>query len=252
LLNISGDRTPLTSDAASGTSTLALETTGRDFEPGSRLRLGTWDDYETCVIDTVSEGELDIVGTLANDWPAGTSVRPVRKAKLIQNKIRSHSADRETDQLDFQILSEELSTQRASELTPSLTYRDEEIFNLERVRVDFLQEVPIEDFRRVNTLDNKTGAFEQFSGDTGTSRSISVRLLYRDRAGIADFFGWLAVRNGQSTPLWIPSYENDFQAISKSGSTLTIQSIGYSLHYNVHSARRDVCFIMNDDAAACI
>jgi hypothetical protein len=248
---ISSDRTPLTADAITGESTILLDTVGRDFEPGSQLRLGTWDNNETCVIDTVSDTEIGIVGTLANDWPTGTSVRPVRKARLIQNKIRSHLADHETDSMDFQIVSSELSTTRASAFTPALTYRDEEIFSLEKVRVDFLDEISIEDFRRVNTLDNKTGAFEQFSGDTGTARSIPVRLLYSDRSGMADFFGWLDVRMGQSTPLWIPSYENDLQAVSKSGSTLTIDSIGYTQRYNLHSARRDVCFILNDTTFTC-
>jgi hypothetical protein len=251
LIPVSGDRTPLTADATTGDSVVSLDTVGRDFEVGSRLRLGTWDNYETCVIDSLTNTDITIVGTLANDWPTGTPVRPVRKAKLIQNKIKSHLADHESDTLEFQILSGELSTNRAAAFTPALTYRDEEIFNLERVRVDFLQEVAIEDFRRVNTLDNKTGAFEQFSGDTGTARSIPVRLLYRDRSGMAQFFGWLATRQGQSTPLWIPSYENDLQAVSKSGSTLTIQSIGYSQHYNLHSARRDVCFIKNDSTLVC-
>jgi hypothetical protein len=252
LIPISNDRTPLTADADTGDNTISLDTIGRDFEVGSRLRLGTWDDYETCVIDTVSETEIEIVGTLANDWPTGTSVRPVRKAKLIQNKIKSHAADRESDTLEFQILSGELSTNRAAEFTPTLTYRDEEIFNLERVRVDFLQEVSIQDFRRVNTLDNKTGALEQLSGDTGTARSIPVRLLYRDRAGMADFFGWLDTRLGQSTPLWVVSWENDLQAVSGGGSTLTIQSIGYTQRYNLHSARRDVCFILNDSTFTCL
>lgn len=250
-LPISSDRTPLTADASSGDGTISLETVGRDFEPGSRLRLGTWDDYETCVIDGVTDTDVTIVGTLANDWPAGTPVVPARKARLLQNQIKSHLADHESVQLDFQILSDELSTNRAAAFTPALIYRDEEIFNLERVRVDFLDEVSVEDFRRVNTLDNKTGAIDQFTGDTGTARSIPVRLLVSDQTGKANFFGWLAVRSGQSTPLWIPSYENDLQAVSKSGSTLTIESIGYSQHYNLHSARRDVCFILNDGSFTC-
>jgi hypothetical protein len=246
LIPISSDRTPLTSDATTGDSTIELDTIGRDFEPGSRLRLGTWDDSETCVIDSVTDTDVTITGTLANDWPAGTSVVPIRKARIIKNQIKSHAADHESDMLEFQIVSSELSDNRAADFTPALTYRDEEIFNLEKVRVTWLDEIAIQDIRRVNTLDNKTGAFEQFSGDTGTARSTSARLLYSARSGMADFFGWLAVRQGQSTPLWIPSLENDFQAVSKVGSTLTIESIGYSQYYNLHSARRDVCFVLND------
>jgi len=252
LIPISSDRAPLTANVMTGDSTVSLDTVGRDFEVGSRLRLGTWNNYETCAISSVTDTDVTIAGTLANDWPAGTPVRPVRKAKLIRNKIKNHAADRESDTLDFQIVSSELSTNRAAVFTPALTYRDEEIFNLERVRVDFLQELSIEDFRRVNTLDNKTGTLDQFSGDTGTARSIPVRLLIRDNAARAQFFGWLATRQGQSVPLWIPSYENDFQAVSKSGSNLTIQSIGYSQQYNLHAARRDVCFILNDSTFACL
>jgi hypothetical protein len=175
----------------------------------------------------------------------------VRKAHLLQNKVKSHLADHETDAMEFLLLSNELATNRASAFTPALTYRSEEIFNLERVRVEWLDEVAVEDFRRVNTLDNKTGAHEQFSGDTGIARTIPVRLLYSSRAGMADFFGWLDVRLGQTTPLWVPSYENDLQAISKSGSTLTIQKIGYAERYNMHAARRDVCFILNDGTFTC-
>ncbi len=252
LVPISSDRTPLTADASTGASTIELDTIGRDFEPGSRLRLGTWDDNETVVIDTVSATEIEIVGTLANDWPAGTPAVPIRKARIVKNQIKSHLADHESDMLEFQIVSSELSNNRAAAFTPALTYGSEEIFNLEKVRVQWLDEVTIEDFRRVNTLDNKTGAFEQFSGDTGTARSIPVRLLYSTRSGMADFFGWLATRQGQSTPLWVPSLENDFQAVSKSGATLTIQSIGYTQHYNLHSARRDVCFVLNDETFTCL
>jgi hypothetical protein len=81
---------------------------------------------------------------------------------------------------------------------------------------------------------------------------MSARFLYRTQADKATFFGWLATRQGQATPLWIVSHEQDFQPVSKSGSTLTIQSIGYALHYNVHSARRDVCFVMNDSTLTCL
>ncbi len=70
---------PLTAEASSGTSILSFDTTYADtIAAGDRLWVTTADDdtRELVTIATPGSGSVTIVGTLANDYPAGAEVYP--------------------------------------------------------------------------------------------------------------------------------------------------------------------------------
>ena len=49
-------------------------------------------------------------------------------------------------------------------------------------------------------------------------------------------------RQGKQNPAWIASEENNFNVIARTAGTITIDRVGYTTLYNVHSARQHVAF----------
>jgi hypothetical protein len=91
------DGAPLTAAAASGATTLACDTTHREFRAGDAALVRGRDGLttETVEIASVATGSLGLVGAgLLSDWPAGTRIYPARRARMLDKSGMSRKADR--------------------------------------------------------------------------------------------------------------------------------------------------------------
>lgn len=176
-------------------------------------------------------------------------VAPARRAVLADSlPVTSHTLERETFALRFDLLPGEVATGRATAYTPTETYLGLEVFNLERVKVEWLQERDFDLTRRAEHPSVRFGREYQLAVDTGTQRTIPVRFLLNGRAAISIFYGWLNARIGRTVPLWVSTGENDLDMTASSGNSMTLSGTTYTKNYNLHSARKHLRVVQTSGA----
>lgn len=251
-LPIAKDWGVLTSQATAGADTVSLDTTIRDYEIGSHLVV--WEDvYQPWTaqffeITSRTDTELGITPNVGDTLPAGSPLMPARLAILPEDSLSvdSHLIDRETHAFQFEILSTELSSRRVTEYTPSQTYKDIEVFSLERAKVEWVDPSPYQISRRFQQTGTPTGNDYSRAIDTGSPQTVPIRVLLTSRQAISEFYGWMDARQGKQNPVWIVSEESDLQVTARSSAQITIENIGYAARYNTHSARRYIAFKKTD------
>lgn len=223
----------LTGTATSGTNTLTLDTTKRDYEIGSYV--GICSDtlnpqsFQFFQITAITDTELTLDQNISTTVASGSPVFPARVASLSDDAFAVHSfaADHEDVTLRFELIESELSTQRITTYTPSTTYKSIEVFTLETAKVPHLNERPYDITRRIQAR----GRDYQFAIDTGSPQVFPVRFLLTSVAARSEFYGWLDARRGKLNPLFVSSKEKDYVATARPTSqTLTVNKTGFSLH----------------------
>jgi hypothetical protein len=253
-LPIANDWGTLTSQATAGAVTLSLDTTLRDYEIGSYVSV--WEDifdastHQRFLITSRTDTELGISPAVGTAIPNGSPVMPARLAHLPEDSltIDSHSIDRETAILQFEILSTELSSRRVTSYTPATTYLSLEVFSLERAKVEWLDPSQYQITRRFQGTGTPTGNDYQRAIDTGSPQTVPLRVLLTTRAAISEFYGWVDARQGKINPVWVVSEDNDLNVTARAGSPgrITISHIGYAARYGTHRARRDLAILKTD------
>lgn len=235
----------LTGTATSGTNTLSLDTTLRDYEIGSYVGIcsNTLDpnSYQFFQIAAISDSQLTLDQNIATTVASGSLVFPARVASISDDALSftSFAANHEDVGLRFELLESELSTRRITEYTPSTTYKSIEVFSLESAKVPHLNERPFDLTRRIQAR----GRDYQYSVDTGSPQVFPVRFLLTSIAARSQFYGWLDARQGKLNPVWVSSKEKDFIPTARpTSTTLTVTKTGFSLH----DARRDVEFLLTN------
>jgi hypothetical protein len=224
----------LTAQATSGTNTLSLDTTKRDYEVGSYVGfcsdLGNPATFQFYKITAVADAQITLDSNISTTVASGKPVFPARVASLSDDSfaMKSFAADHEDTVLRFELIESELSTRRITAYTPSTTYLSKEVFTLETAKVSFLDDRPYSIERRIQSH----GRDYQFAKDTGSPQTFPVRFLLTTRAALSEFFGWLDARQGKLNPLWVSSKERDLIATARpTGTTLTVTRTGFSLHH---------------------
>lgn len=241
----------LTSPANPSDSILTLDTTLREYGTQSQV-VAFSDVYDPSTaqhfrIDAVSDTDLTVQPSVAALLPAGSPAAPSRLAVLTERDLRveSHTADKETHLLRFEILATELGDRRLTTYTPTSTYRSIEVFSLDRARVELLEPTPYLIHQRVAGTRNLTGNDYTRGVDTGSAQTIPVRVLLETRAAKAQFLGWMDARQGAQNPVWIVSGENDLTLTSTESGKINVRA-GYVLRYKRHLARRDIQILYTD------
>ena len=234
-----------TGAANSGTSTIPVDTTKRDYEVGSYC--GTATDiqdpstYQFFKITVVADAQLTLETNIATTIPSGSTVFPARLASISDDSlsVKSFAADHEDSIIRFDVLETELSTRRIATYTPATTYKSIEVFSLESAKVSFLDSRPYDISRRIQVR----GRDYQYAVDTGSPQTFPVRFLLTTRSALSDFYGWLDARQGKLNPLFVSTKEKDYIATARPTSqTLTVTKAGFSLHHG----RRDLEILKTD------
>lgn len=244
-LPIWSDMGVTTGAANSGTNTIPVDTTKRDYQVGSYVGactdLQNPSTYQFFKISAVADAQLTLESNIGTTIPSGSPVFPARLASISEDTlaVKSFAADHEDSIIRFEILETELSTRRITAYTPSTTYKSIEVFTLESAKVHFLDSRPYDISRRIEAR----GRDYQVGRDTGSPQTFPVRFLLTTRSALSDFYGWLDARQGKQNPLFVSSKERDLTITAVSGADVTVSpKTGFSLHHG----RRDVEFQKTD------
>jgi hypothetical protein len=251
-LPIGNDWGVLTAEATATATTLSLDTTIRDYEVGSYVCV--WRDIfepwgaQFFQITSRNDTTLGVTPAVTTTFPSGSPVMPARLAHLPEDNlaVNSHTIDRETAALQFEILSTELSSRRITAYTPATTYLSLEVFSLERARVEWLDPTPYQITRRFQGTGTPTGNDYQRAIDSGSPQTVPLRVLLTTRAAISEFYGWMDARQGKINPVWVVSQEHDLTVVGQAAGSITVSYIGYTSLYAVHSARRHIAIKKTD------
>ena len=234
----------LTGTATSGTNTLSVDTTKRDYEIGSYV--GICSDlqnpatYQFFKITARTDSQLTLDANISTTVASGSPVFPARVASLSDDHfaVKSFAADHEDFTFRFEVIESELSTRRITAYTPGTTYLSTEVFTLETAKVNFLDDRPYDIARRIQSK----GRDYQFAKDTGSPQTFPVRFLLTTRAALSEFYGWLDARQGKLNPLFVSTKERDLIPSAGTGTTITVAKTGFSLHHG----RRHLEFLKTD------
>lgn len=75
--------------------------------------------------------------------------------------------------------------------------------------------------------DGEIGQFWQFTHWINPLINKNFRVIMRNRQEYIDYKKWFYRRRGRLNPFWLPSYQNNFNVISRSASSITVKNDNY-------------------------
>lgn len=261
---------PIWSDAVvlsgitSGTTTLTFDTTAKDLvEDGKGILWKSETEYEYVDVSDVelappSQPRDITISAAANTYSGNVIFAPVRTAYLSADfDIQSITSNREHVTLPF-----ELKTFGDEALTPNpITNRSNskyqqasfaplylgvELFDLFSLRQAWKEEEGYQATRYEDRHDYGNGAWSAEDLVTGFAQNLGLNVTVTDKTVFQNLLGWFTYHQGRRIPLWVPTWQDDLKVTGISGNDITIEQMGYTDNYNLHEARRDVCFIEPD------
>jgi hypothetical protein len=220
-----------------GATSLAVSTENKDFVVGGIVGLVNGLHSEFAEITAVTANSVTLNDPIANDWPAGTKIVPIRYARVQNDLGVAYLTDAiAASRLQFQ-LEDEWPIAPMPELPDYLGYP------VLLTPPNWTEDLQGEFGRKWRELDYLTGR-RAVDDLTGLAR---IRRLHRwllvGRAEIATFRSWLAARAGKLKPFWLPSFQSDIKVIAPVGGTdafLTVENRGYAEGPVAAVGRRDL------------
>lgn len=241
--------------AATATTT-PITTALKDYEAGG------WIGFRQYAADgSVEHSEVRFTSSLSplthealvNPYAAYRSiVYPVRRA-LIPSAIslRGHTDAVEEVTLTFRLLPEDeaLVPNRVTAFTPSIKYRDVEVFDGQLWQSnDWSEEREYEVERAGSPIDFENGLLGFESDTIGASETFSYRMTLSGHVNIAAFLGWFYERRGALAYLWVPTMQEDFEilGVNTPNVQIVVRDTNYSDSYALAEPRRDLAFVYFD------
>lgn len=107
--------------------------------------------------------------------------------------------------------------------------------------------------REFNLLDNQTGVRGSDAAGLAPTTNHPFIWIARDRTEIQTLKTFILARKGRAVPVWVPTYQKDFQLTQDlliGGATIAIKRIGYaSQMFPNHGGRRHVAIFPTPYAA---
>ena len=76
-------------------------------------------------------------------------------------------------------------------------------------------------------VDGEIGQFWQFTHWLNPLINKNFRVIMKSRQDYIDYKKWFYRRRGRLNPFWLPSYQNNFNVISRSASSITVKNDNY-------------------------
>lgn len=76
-------------------------------------------------------------------------------------------------------------------------------------------------------VDGELGQFWQFTHWINPLINKNFRVIMKSRQDYIDYKKWFYRRRGRLNPFWLPSYQNNFNVISRSASSITVKNDNY-------------------------
>lgn len=242
MLPLFHDQARLTADVAVGATSIPFDTTYREFEAGG-MAVILGDDsfvFDTVEIDAVAADSITVAAGIANAWPAGSSIFPLRRAQLSSDskeKLSNLTLRVGRASIRFEL---NQANDIADEGTWSTLYGAYPLLTLEPNRREELSF----DFQRMcDELDNNHGR-RLVVDDAGRAFTIQSHLhMLRGRAEHWEFRQFIYRLRGRAAPIWVPTFNKDItlsQPVAAGSATLDIKQIGYGYTGQAVSGRRHI------------
>lgn len=241
-----------------GAVSTAISTAYKDYEVGSWIGFRQIADsgeivhHEERLITALS---LNSIGheALTHNYAAYLSiVYPIRRGLLhAQISVKGHTDAVEEVTLTARLLpeDEQITPNRITQFTPTIKYRDVEVFD---GRIwesnDWSEKREYEIERSGERVDFDTGLIGFESDTAGASETFSYRMTIDGHEQIAAFLGWYYERVGMLRYVWVPTMQEDFEIlfVNTSEDQIEVRDTNYSDAFALAEPRRDLAFVYWD------
>lgn len=235
-----------------------ITTTYKDYEDSGYIGFrqidatGHVEHWEERLITALNPNSVEHEA-LVHDYAAyRSSCYPVRRALLAPSTaIKGLTDSVEELTVTARLLPEDeaIVPNRITTFTPSIKYRDYEVFDGQLWQSnDWSEDREYEVERALETLDFDTGLIGYESDTAGAEETFSYRMVLSGHENIAAFLGWFYARRGALELLWVPTVQQDFEILSYHifENQITVRDTNYSDAFALAEARRDLAFIYFD------
>ena len=229
----------LAADLAAGSLAVPCETSGYEFAADSLALLwAAHDRHEAVEIDAVGASSLTLKTATLADWPAGTRLYPIRLGRLpARQQLVRETGHHLTGAVEF-------AFDDNVAIAPADTGYIYDGYRVYAGRTNWADPTEVEFVRQLDELDYETGQawVDDLSGLAAILKS--WHWLFKTRAEIVAFRGWLAARAGRRVPFWSISQAVDMEVVAAIGAADTaihIRNIGYQRFLDGRADRRHIC-----------
>ncbi len=235
------DKGILAATVTAGNTVIPLTTTNLEYEADGLLVIGSDSrNTEAAEVLSVASNAVTLKQPLLQTWPAGAFVTPARTARLRVTQSLSRVTDAiARARLVFDIA----GTTAIAKQESTTTFNSTPVWIARPNRV---RDVDTDYQRLAEVLDFETGitAVDDHAARPFVRRSFDY--LFKNRAEIAAFRGWLAARLGRLTAFWHPTWEASIVPTKKvlsNQTVMTVASRGYALYFNPMPGRTEAAFL---------
>jgi hypothetical protein len=230
----------------------------KDYEDGGWIGFrqidsdGNVEHWEERLITALNPNSVEHEALLNSYAAYRSSCYPVRRALLPSSlSVKGHTDIVEELTVNARLLpeDEQVIPNRLTSFTPSIKYRDVEVFDGQLWQSnDWSEEREYEIERAQESLDFDTGLIDYESDTPGASETFSYRMTLDGHENIARFLGWFYERRGSRAYLWVPTMQEDFEVLSRhvGEHQITVRDTNYSDSFALAEARRDLVFVYWD------
>lgn len=232
------DGQELAAELPSGSSTINIDTTTRDYVAGSLVMiLADAFNYETLEVLSVASSSITLARPTGRTWPTGTRVYPARTAHLPDRiELPRWSGDASGSRVSFDIVEPVDNTANGG----VTTYRGYPVIDR---RPNWVGGFGVEMQRKLAAIDNLTGV-SFFDDESGIPASVQrVRWTLTSRAELEAVRQLIYAMRGRQGGGWMPTWSIDMivnATIDASATAIDIDYMAYANQIITTTGRRDV------------
>lgn len=223
---------------ASGASSIPCRTTGFEFvQDGYALLWFAVNQWQLVGIAAIGADELVLGSMTTQDWPLGTRLYPVRRARLTEQPGESTWTDASGKRSVSMTIDEPCDW--PAEL-PTATYLGYPVLEW---RSDASEDLSTTFNRQLETVDAGTGAVSVYDYPGRSFRSGSLRWLAHGRDENTALRSLIYGLAGRMQTVWVPTWNSDLVLVANVGSTatsITVEWAGYTVFGRLQSNWRDI------------
>jgi len=231
----------LTSAATSGASTVAVDHSLADFRAGSQAIIYQDEaNYEVLNAITLGSGTIGFSGVLANSWPAGTDVYPLRDAQIVgPASVRRYPSNATTYGIHFAALDASVDLYTGTLPAGStLTFAtlgfgtDTNVLVLSDPNAMDAQTNESYTMQSFG-LDGHTGKFSQVTFWAQAQKGSQKGFVIHNRSDLWAVRVLLHRLKGRQESFFLPSFAKDLvptAGVTSGGNTLTVVNCGFTTY----------------------
>lgn len=222
----------------SGVSFVPCRTAGFEFVQGGFALL--WfavNQWRLVAIEEIVEDGLQLGTMTTREWPMGTRIYPVRRARMLSQPDEESWTDSLGKRSISMIIDEPCDW--PAEL-PSTLYRGYPVLEL---RTDVSDDLAVTFERQLDLVDAETGPVAVFDYPQRSFRRASVRWVVHGREENAALRSLLYGLRGRMATVWLPTWNADLQlvgSISAIATSISVQWAGYTVFGRLQAGWRDI------------